>query len=335
MTGGRSDDRAIPTTGRLPAPIGRTAGRSPGSLAWARLRADRTAVVTGWILIALIIVAAAAPLVEALYGIGPQDQFQGQLDRYGMPIGPLGGISTQHWLGLEPGLGRDIFIRLVYGLRTSLVIATIATLVTITVGAAVGLLTGLVGRWTDGIVGAIIDVALAMPFLIVALTVVPTLTQRFYGPRDAVPPSFQAFSLILVFAVLGWAGTARLVRGQVLTLRDREFVDAARAGGAGTTHIICRELLPNLTAPILVSASLALPAYIAAEAGLSFLGIGILEPTPDFGRMIQRSLGYLQTDPVYVLIPGSVLFLVVLAFNLFGDAVREALDPRAGGSGAR
>jgi peptide/nickel transport system permease protein len=138
------------------------------------------------------------------------------------------------------------------------------------------------------------------------------------------------FSLVLVFAVFGWAVTARLVRGQVLSIRNREFVDAARVSGAGLGHILIREILPNLTAPILVSFTLALPAYIAAEAGLSFLGIGIVEPTPDFGRMIDRSLGYLQSDPAYVLFPGLLLFVMVLAFNMFGDALRDALDPRTG-----
>lgn len=303
---------------------------SPGRLARRRLRSDRTAAVTGGVTIALIGVALAAPLIEMLYGVGPSDQFQADLDEFGMPVGPFGGISAQHWLGLEPGLGRDIFIRLVYGLRTSLTIAVTAAVLTTTIGVLIGLLTGFLGRWTAGTVGSVIDFALAMPFLIVALTVVPTLTQRFYGPRDAVPPSFQVLSLVVVFAIFGWAGPARLVRGQVLSLREREFVDAARVSGAGPGHILGREILPNLTAPILVSFSLALPAYIAAEAGLSFLGIGIVEPTPDFGRMIDRSLGYLQTDPAYVLIPGTLLFVMVLAFNMFGDALRDALDPRAG-----
>lgn len=280
-------------------------------------------------LVVLVVIALAAPLIEWLYGTGPQQQFQSELDGYGMPMGLGGGIAWDHWFGLEPGLGRDIFIRMVYGLRTSLMIAISAAMITTAMGIVAGVVAGYLGGWMDRVVGWVIDFALAMPFLLVALTVAPTVTLRFYGPRDAVPPTFQAIVLVTIFALFGWAGTARLVRGQVISLREREFIDAARASGAGLGHILFRELLPNLWAPILVSFSLALPAYITAEAALSFLGIGMLEPTPDFGRMIDRSLGYLQTDAAYVFIPGITIFAVVFAFNLFGDALRDSLDPRS------
>ncbi|HEY0699043.1 MAG TPA: ABC transporter permease, partial [Micromonospora sp.] len=159
--------------------------------------------------------------------------------------------------------------------------------------------------------------------------VVPTVALRFYGPRDEVPPSFQVAVLIGVFAAFSWTSTARLVRGQVISLREREFVEAARASGAGLGHMLFRQLLPNLWAPILVAFSLAVPQYITGEAALSFLGIGILEPTADFGRMIFQSIPYLQTDPAYVFFPGITIFALVLAFNLFGDALRDALDPRS------
>lgn len=321
---------AIDPKGVRPETISpKRAGLSPGQLAWRRLRRDRTAMVTGVMLAVFVLIALAAPLIEMLYGIGPQEQFQQDLDNFGMPVGPGGGLSAEHWFGLEPGLGRDIFIRLVYGLRTSLLIAISAATITTVLGVVAGVSAGYLGRWMDGVIGWIIDFALAMPFLIVALTVGPTVVLRFYGPRDEVPAAFQAAVLIVIFAVFGWAGTARLVRGQVISLREREFIDAARASGAGLPHILFRELLPNLWAPILVSFSLALPAYITAEAALSFLGIGMLEPTPDFGRMIDRSLGYLQTDPAYVFFPGITIFAVVFAFNLFGDALRDALDPRS------
>ncbi len=304
-------------------------GRSPAQLTWARLRRNRTATISAAALVGLLVISLAAPLVEALYHVGPQEQFQHALDRNGMPTGFGGGISPQHWFGLEPGLGRDVFIRMIYGIRTSLLIAVTAATLTSTLGVAAGILGGYLGGSVDAVIGWLTDFALALPFLIFALAMMPTVALRFFGPRDAVPAAFQVGLLIAVFAVLGWAGTARLVRGQVVSLREREFVDAARAAGAGLGHILFRELLPNLWAPILISVSLAVPAFITAEAALSFLGVGVLEPTPDLGRMIDRSLGYLQTDPAYLFFPGVTIFVIVFAFNLFGDALRDALDPRS------
>lgn len=305
------------------------AARSPRQLAWARLRRDRTAVVSGTVTLLFLLVALAAPLIEAWYGISPHAQFQDRLDAFGMPLGYSGGISGEHWFGLEPGLGRDIFIRMVYGLRTSLFIALAAAVVTTAIGIVAGIVGGYLGGWVDAAIGWVTDFALALPFLIFALAVVPTVELRFYGPREDVPAAFRVAVLIAVFAAFGWTGTARMVRGQVISLREREFVDAARASGAGLGHILFRELLPNIWAPILVSFSLAVPSYVTGEAALSFLGIGIVEPTPDFGRMIFHSIAYLQTDAAYVFFPGVTIFALVLSFNLFGDSLRDALDPRS------
>jgi hypothetical protein len=158
-------------------------GRSPGQLAWARLRRDRTAMISGTVLAVLFIVAVAAPLIERLYGVGPQQQFQDALDSYGMPLGYSGGITGAHWFGLEPGLGRDIFIRMVYGLRTSLFVAVVAAVITTLIGVAAGVLAGYLGGWVDAVIGWVTDFALAMPFLIVALAFVPTMALRFYGQR--------------------------------------------------------------------------------------------------------------------------------------------------------
>jgi peptide/nickel transport system permease protein len=304
-------------------------GRSPGQLAWARLRRDRTAIASGLVLAAFFLVALSAPLIEQLYGFGPQQQFQDDLDSFGMPLGYAGGVSGPHWFGLEPGLGRDIFIRMVYGMRTSLLIALAAAVITTMIGVVAGAVAGYLGGWIDTVIAWVTDFALAMPFLIVALAIVPTLTLRFYGPREAEPQMFRVAALILVFAVFGWTSTARLVRGQIFSLREREFVDAARASGVRLGHMLFRQLLPNIWAPILVSFSLAVPAYVTGEAALSFLGIGIVEPTPDFGAMIFRSISYLQTDAAYVFFPGITIFLLVLAFNLFGDSLRDALDPKS------
>ncbi|MEV6369814.1 ABC transporter permease [Micromonospora sp. WP24] len=304
-------------------------GRSPGRLAWIRLRRDRTAMVSGAMLLLFLLLALAAPLVELLYGIGPKEQFQSLLDGFGMPLGYAGGISGEHWFGLEPGLGRDIFIRLIYGLRTSLFIAFAAAVITATIGVVLGTLAGYLGGWLDAVINWITDLTLAMPFLVIALALTPTLVLRFYGEREAVSPAFGVAVLIGVFAVFGWTSTARLVRGQVIALREREFVEAARASGAGLGHMLFRQLLPNIWAPILVSFSLAVPQFITSEAALSFIGVGLSDETPSFGRMIYRSLDYLQTDPAYVFFPGIAIFALVFAFNLFGDALRDALDPKS------
>ncbi|MEU7977851.1 ABC transporter permease [Micromonospora sp. NPDC049081] len=304
-------------------------GRSPGQLAWARLRRDRTGLVSGAMLVFFVLVALAVPLIEWAYGVGPREQFQSRLDGFGMPLGYAGGVTGEHWFGLEPGLGRDIFIRLVHGLRTSLFIAVAAAVTTAVIGVVLGTVAGYLGGWVDAVVNWVTDLTLAMPFLIIALALTPTLALRFYGQRDEVPAAFQIGVLIAVFALFGWTSTARLVRGQVIALREREFVEAARASGAGLGHMLFRQLLPNLWAPILVSFSLAVPAYVTGEAALSFIGVGLTDATPSFGRMIYRSLDYLQTDPAYVFFPGVTIFALVFAFNLFGDALRDALDPKS------
>ncbi|RKN39875.1 ABC transporter permease [Micromonospora endolithica] len=304
-------------------------GRSPGRLAWIRLRRDRTAMVSGAMLVLFVALALGAPLIEALYGIGPGEQFQEKLDGFGMPLGYVGGVSGEHWFGLEPGIGRDILIRLVHGLRTSLLIAFSAAVLTAVLGIVLGTLAGYLGGALDAGISWVTDLTLAMPFLIIALALTPTLVLRFYGEREAVPPWFGVVVLIGIFATFGWTSTARLVRGQVIALREREFVEAARASGAGLGHMLFRQLLPNIWAPILVSFSLAVPQFITSEAALSFIGVGLSEETPSFGKMIYRSLDYLQTDPAYVFFPGITIFALVFAFNLFGDALRDALDPKS------
>lgn len=304
-------------------------GRSPWQLAWRRLRRDRVGITSGVTLIVLGLLGVAAPLIAVLYGIRPGQQFQEQLNAYGNPLGYLGGMSGEHWFGLEPGLGRDIFIRLLYGIRTSLFISFAAALITTAVGVVLGIIAGYLGGWIDAIISWITDFALALPFLVFALAVIPTIRLRFFGPRDAVPSWFDILVIIGIFAVFGWTSTARLVRGQVISLREREFIDAARAMGGRTRWMVWREILPNVWAPILVTFSLQIPQYITGEAALSFLGVGVTEPTPDLGKMIYDGLNDISIDFPYFFIPGFTLFILVLAFNLFGDAVRDALDPRS------
>ena len=215
------------------------AARSPRQLAWARLRRDRTATISGTMTLLFLLIALAAPLIETWYGVSPHAQFQDRLDTFGMPLGYSGGISGDHWFGIEPQLGRDIFIRMVHGLRTSLFIALAAATVTTVIGILAGIVAGYLGGWIDAVIGWITDFALALPFLIFALAVVPTVELRFYGPREDVPAAFRVAVLIAVFAAFGWTGTARLVRGQVISLREREFVDAAPGEwGGGGAHLV-------------------------------------------------------------------------------------------------
>jgi peptide/nickel transport system permease protein len=305
-------------------------GRSPGQLAWLRLKRDRTAAVSAVTLVVLGIIALLAPVITAVRGITPTEQFNDKLNDFSaIPLGYAGGMSGTHWLGLEPQLGRDILAQLVYGMRTSLLIAFASAIIASVIGVVIGIVAGYARGWLDTGINWFIDLTLAFPFLIFALAIIPILEDRFYGDRDAIPASFRVILIISTFALFSWTYTARLVRGQVITLREREFVEAARAAGASTWHILFRQLLPNIWAPILVTLSLNVPAFITTEAALAFLNIGVIEPTPDLGRMIFNSIKYVATDPFYTLWPGLTIFILVLAFNLLGDSLRDALDPKS------
>ena len=312
-----------------PAARKEIAGRSPGQLAWMRLKRDRVGMICASILGFFIVVAILAPLIELAYGQKVGETFPRLLNGNAEPLGYMGGISGDHWFGLEPKLGRDVFLQIVFGIRTSLLVGFLSAVVSTLLGVIVGVIAGYVGGWLDNVIGWIVDFVLALPFLIFALAVVPVVQSAFFGPRDEPSVTFRVLVLVSVFAIFGWVTTSRLVRGQVLSLREREYVEAARAAGARPTHILFRQLLPNIWAPILVTFSLAVPGYITAEGALSFLNVGIPEPAPDLGRMIYFSTNTLQGQPAYFLFPALVLFLIVLTFNLFGDSVRDALDPKS------
>lgn len=304
-------------------------GRSPGRAAWSRLWGNRSARISAYTLIVIFLMAAFAPIISRLYGVGPDQAFMGQINENALPLGYFGGISGSHWLGLEPRSGDDIFIRMLYGVRNSLVIAVVAATVSTSIGVIIGMIAGYIGGAMDKSIGWLIDFLLVLPFLLFAIVTLPLLENAFFGARGNIPNSFEMSLIILIFVVFGWMGTARLVRGQVVSLREREYVEAARAAGAGPMHIMFKEILPNLWAPILVTFSLALPSYVTGEAALHFLGIGLGGESPDLGTMIFDSLNYMQTDPAYTFIPGVVILLLVLAFNMFGDALRDALDPKS------
>jgi peptide/nickel transport system permease protein len=250
------------------------------------------------------------------------------IDQYGFPtIGP----TAEHWFGLEPRLGRDLFARWVYGGRPSLIVAGTVTLVTTIIGVIVGLVAGFLGGWVDRVLSWVIDFVLSLPYLLFAIASSAVLVALFGGAQGASPEQvarIRFISLICVLSFFGWAGLARLIRGQVLSLREREFIAAARVLGVPTRQILFKELLPNLVAPIVISVSLALPGYIVAEAGLTFLGVGLTEPTPSWGVTIAAAQVYYRADPLYLWLPVLGITILVLALSLLGDAVRDAFDPR-------
>jgi peptide/nickel transport system permease protein len=241
---------------------------------------------------------------------------------------PNGGISGEFWFGVEPGLGRDVFTMLIYGIRTSLLIAAAATVLTTIVGVVVGLTAGYAGGKTDYLAGRVIDILLSFPATLFFIAFIPVVESLFVSGEEETPTWLRAVALIIVLSFFGWPAIARLLRGQVLSLRDREFVEAARVTGASPARIVFKELLPNLWTPIIIQSTLMLPLFVTAEAALSFLGVGIIEPTPDWGRMIQRGAEVYREDITFLMFPGMAIVIFVLAFNLLGDSLRDALDPK-------
>ncbi|MFC7220005.1 ABC transporter permease [Streptomyces polyrhachis] len=321
-------DTAIPEGGKKQE----LAGRSPGQLIWLRYKRDRVGVLCTYVVLAFYLVALCAPLISMLYGKNPYDQYgldNGLFDEFGLP-GAYGGMSSEHWFGIEPNLGRDVFMQLVYGIRTSLLMAIVVTILSIGLGVLIGLVGGFMGGWVDYAISRVTDFALAIPSQLFMIAATPVIVAVFVGPLDETPTYVRALSIIIVLWFLGWMGMARLVRSTTLTLREREFVEAAKVSGASRWRIIRKELLPNLVSPIIVQATYTLPSTILSVAFLSFVGVGFVEPTPDWGRMFATGAKYMESAPMYMLFPGAAMFIFVAAFNLLGDSVRDAFDPKSG-----
>lgn len=304
-------------------------GKSPKQLAWMRFRRDKLAIFAAFVILTYAIVALFAPVICAVLGISPYELDGDALNEFGLPNGAFGGISSEHWLGVEPGTGRDILARLLYGARVSMLVGFLATLITTTLGIVIGVVSGYKRGKVDAVIGRITDLTLAFPSFLLIIALTRPFTQRLesLGVPEGNPARLTY--IILVLGLFGWVYVARIVRGQTLSMREREFVEAARASGAGTFRIVFRELMPNLWAPITVTVSLALPGYVATESTLSFLGLGMLPPSASWGAMLGDSVRYYRADPTYLFIPGIALIILVLAFNVVGDALRDALDPKA------
>jgi ABC-type dipeptide/oligopeptide/nickel transport system permease subunit len=359
----------------------RVVGRSPWQLFWSRFIRDRVAIAGATLIVELVVLALLAPVISKLVHHGPNDLFDNMFNEIGLPAGP----NAHFWFGGDK-VGRDLFVRTIYAVRTSLIVALVATGISVAVGIVLGTIAGFFGGFVDTIISRTVDLVMSLPILLFAIGLAATCgitatgclgghlqwppgawgtfgwilaaalvaggllwRQRRRGPGPIalialgvivavlhaailpLPSVAPGLSLVIfVIALVNWTYIGRIVRGQVLTLREREFVEAARALGASNTRIMFRELLPNLAAPIIVYSTLIIPSNILFEAALSFLGVGIPQSTPSLGRMLaEASSGQLFTVAWWMMVyPGVFLVLLTLAFNLLGDGLRDALDPR-------
>jgi ABC-type dipeptide/oligopeptide/nickel transport system permease subunit len=298
-------------------------GKSPWLLAWLRLRRDRAAMIALGVVVLIVLMALFAPVIATLVGHGVYQQFRGTnpagLSPLGQPLGP----NSTFWMGTDDQ-GRDIFVRIAYGARISLFVGVVATAVTVAGGLVLGLAAGYFGGVVDSLIARFFDWLLAVPFLLLAISLISVVTVHPIGPlRPGLPV------VIVVLGFFGWAAVGRIVRGQVLSIREKEYIEAARALGARPWRIMFIDILPNLLAQLIVYSTLLIPVTIVAEASLSYLGVGILPPTADWGEMISTSQNYyLYGSWWYLVFPSLALLITTLAFNIFGDGVRDAFDPR-------
>jgi peptide/nickel transport system permease protein len=298
------------------------AARSPLQLFWRRFRRDRVAMVAGAFVVLAILVAIFAPLIVEVTGAPkPNVQNPALLDDFGSPSGP----TSSNFLGVDQR-GRDVFSRVVYGARISLLVAFLSTAIIVVVGVILGLIAGYYRGLTDSLLTRAMDVMLAFPVLLLAIGLGVACADGCLN--DTIKPGLSV--VVTVIALALWPYMARIVRGQVLSLREKEFVEAARSLGASHSRIIFREILPNLVAPIIVYGTILIPQVILFEAALSFLGIGIDPGTPSWGSMISDAVGVFDVAWWFMTFPGLALLLTVLAFNLVGDGLQDALNPRTG-----
>jgi peptide/nickel transport system permease protein len=300
---------------------GEIAARSPLALFWRRFRQDRVALASLIFIVFLILVALAAPLVVKLLGLpGPYTQNPNLTDSFGSPLGP----SLAHPFGVDQ-LGQDVMSRVIYGARVSLEVGILGTGVATFIGVAIGVLAGFYRGWVDTLLSRFVDVMLSIPILLLGLGIGAACAVRGCV-SGAIQPGLGV--IIFIIALASWPYIARIVRGLVLSLREREFVEASRSLGASNARIMFREILPSLVAPIIVYSSLLIPQNILLEAALSFLGVGIRPPTASWGQMIAAATPIFNTAWWYMVFPGIALLGTVLAFNLLGDGLQDALNPK-------
>ena len=304
---------------------------------WIRFRRDRIAVASGVFIIFLVLVACfGGPIAAHFLRHGPNDLFFSGVNEDLLPVGPMTHIEdTNHpgqmtlfVLGADSTLGRDEFLRLLYGARVSLEVAVISTFMVMTIGTLLGTIAGYFRGWIDTIISRIIEVTMAFPALLFIIALAATVGQRLNDITFGVFGK-GVVTLVLVFSIFGWFYPARIVRSQVLSLREKEFVEAARMVGANDWRIMRSHVLPHLVAPIVVVSTLIVAQYILAEAGLSFLGLGVKLPTASWGNLLAAAPEFYTSQPWLMVWPGIAVLLTTLAFNLLGDGLRDAFDPRA------
>ena len=320
-----STEAAAPETVLAGAGAKAIEGRSLGQIAWMRLRRDKVAMAGGVVVILLILVAIIGPLF-----VQNPNTYHANLinSTFSRPNGPFGGISMAHPLGVEPLTGRDMLARVVIGARYSLLIGFLATALAVVLGVLMGVIAGYFGGWVDAVIARSMDIFLAFPLLVFAIALVGVIPGSAFGLSGN---TLRVVLLVFIIGFFAWPYMGRIIRGQTLSLRVREFVDAARSIGGRGPYILFRELLPNLIGPILVYATLLIPTNILFEAALDYLGVGLVPPTPSWGQMLSTAVsqGFFSVDPMYMIIPGLAIFITIMAFNLFGDGLRDALDPRS------
>jgi peptide/nickel transport system permease protein len=299
------------------------AARSPLQLFWRRFRKDKVALAAGTFIVLLILVAIFAGPIRSLLGVpAPNVGSTAALDDFGLPSGP----SSDHLMGVD-GLGRDIFSRVLDGARVSLLVAFVGTGLSVTIGVTMGMISGFYRGWVDTVIARVIDVLLAFPVLLLGLGLASACSTKEGCLGGALEPGLTVVITIIVIA--NWPYVARIIRGQVLSLREKEFVEASKSLGASNRRIIFREILPNLVAPIIVYTTLFIPANILLEASLSFLGVGVQAPQASWGAMLADASTIFDTAWWYMLFPGLALLFTVLAFNLVGDGMQDALNPKS------
>jgi peptide/nickel transport system permease protein len=287
-------------------------GRSQWQLTWRRLRGDKVSMIALAVIIIMVALALAAPLFAALTHHPPNVAFPDSGENAtGNPVGPF---TNGFWLGSD-GTGRDLFVRILYGARISLFVGIVTTFIAAALGVTVGLMAGYFGGLIDTVLARFTDAVLAFPYVVLAIALAAV-----FGPSLTI--------IMVLITFFSWAGIARIVRGQTLSIKEKEYIEAARSLGAGPFRIMFFDILPNLLAPVLVVATLYIPQAVVFESTLSFLALGIQPPTASWGNILAEATNFYQVAWWYTVFPAFALLITTLAFNLLGDGIRDAMDPR-------